>query len=106
MNRTVYLTLGADMNVDLELPVPVALVSGATTGMGQAVAVRLAQDGFSVLVHGRDAARGAAVADEIVANGGNARFVAADLTDTEAIERLAATVGQVDILVNNAGFSW
>ena len=94
------------MSVDLELPAPVALVTGATSGIGQAVAVRLAQDGFSVLVHGRDTARGAAVADEIVANGGNAGFVAADLTDTEAIERLAATVGQVDILVNNAGFSW
>ncbi len=94
------------MSVDLELPAPVALVTGATSGLGQAVAVRLAQDGFSVLVHGRDTARGAAVADEIVANGGNARFVAADLTDTEAIERLAATAGEVDILVNNAGFSW
>jgi NAD(P)-dependent dehydrogenase (short-subunit alcohol dehydrogenase family) len=94
------------MSADLELPAPVALVTGATSGIGRAAAVRLALDGFSVLVHGRDAARGAAVVDEIVANGGHARFVTADLTDTEAIGRLAATAGPVDVLVNNAGFSW
>ena len=64
-----------------ELPAPVALVTGATSGIGRAVARKLAADGFSVLVHGRDAARGAAVVDEIIADGGHARFAPADLTD-------------------------
>lgn len=83
-----------------------ALVTGATSGIGRAAALRLAADGFKVLVHGRDAARGAAVVREIVEAGGEARFVAADLTDTAAIERLADEAGDVDVLVNNAGFSW
>ncbi|HEV2634638.1 MAG TPA: SDR family NAD(P)-dependent oxidoreductase [Actinocrinis sp.] len=85
---------------------PVALVTGATSGIGQAVAVKLAADGFTVLVHGRDAERGAAVVKQITADGGQARFVAADLTDLGAIARLADEAGEVDVLVNNAGFSW
>lgn len=85
---------------------PVALVTGATSGIGREVAHKLAADGFAVLVHGRDEARGAAVVDEIIAAGGAARFVAADLTDAAATERLAEEAGDVDVLVNNAGFSW
>jgi NAD(P)-dependent dehydrogenase (short-subunit alcohol dehydrogenase family) len=89
-----------------DLPAPVALVTGATSGIGRAVARKLAAAGFSVLVHGRDAARGAAVADEIIAGGGHARFAAADLADAADVERLAAEAAEVDVLVNNAGFSW
>jgi NAD(P)-dependent dehydrogenase (short-subunit alcohol dehydrogenase family) len=85
---------------------PVALVTGATNGIGRAVAVKLAEDGFSVLAHGRDPERGAAVVDEINGAGGRARFVAADLTDLVAVEQLVTAVGEVDVLVNNAGFSW
>jgi NAD(P)-dependent dehydrogenase (short-subunit alcohol dehydrogenase family) len=59
-----------------------------------------------VLVHGRDAARGEAVVDEIIADGARARFAAADLTDAAGVERLAAEAAEVDVLVNNAGFSW
>jgi NAD(P)-dependent dehydrogenase (short-subunit alcohol dehydrogenase family) len=94
------------MSTDSELPAPVALVTGATSGIGREVARRLAADGFSVLVHGRDAGRGTAVVREITEAGGRARFVAADLTDTGAITRLAEEAGDVDVLVNNAGFSW
>jgi len=93
------------MSASTELPAPVALVTGATSGIGREVARTLAADGFSVLIHGRDAARGAAVVDEITASGGHARFVAADLTDVSDIERLAAQAADVDVLVNNAGFS-
>ncbi len=89
-----------------ELPAPVALVTGATSGIGREAARKLAADGFSVLVHGRDPARGAAVVDEIIAAGGRARFAPADLTDAADIERLAAEAADVDVLVNNAGFSW
>ena len=94
------------MSGSSELPAPVALVTGATSGIGREVARKLAADGFSVLVHGRDAARGAAVVDAIIADGGHARFAAADLTDPAEIERLAAEAADVDVLVNNAGFSW
>ena len=82
-----------------------ALVTGATSGIGRAVALRLAQDGAEVLVHGRDAARGAETVQDITATGGKARFVAADLTDADDVQRLAGEVGDVDILVNNAGIA-
>ena len=83
---------------------PVALVTGATSGIGRAVALRLAGDGFYVIVHGRDLRRGSATVEEIESNGGHGRFVAADLSIPSDVERLAADVGNVDVLVNNAGF--
>src|SRR5258708_33355021 len=83
-----------------------ALVTGATSGIGKAAAVKLAEHGATVLVHGRDASRGAQVVDQIEQAGGHARFVAADLTDPAAVTQLAAEIGRVDILVNNAGASW
>ena len=83
-----------------------ALVTGATSGIGRAAALSLARDGFRVLVHGRDAERGAAVVKEIESAGGSAEFIAADLADVRAVERLAVAAGEVEVLVNNAGFSW
>src|SRR5918996_2189053 len=83
-----------------------ALVTGATSGIGRAIALRLARDGAEVVVHGRDAERGKNVVDAITAEGGRARFVAADVGDAAAVTRLAEEAGDVDILVNNAGFSW
>jgi NAD(P)-dependent dehydrogenase (short-subunit alcohol dehydrogenase family) len=59
-----------------------------------------------VIVHGRDTARGEATVKEIVEAGGRARFVAADLGDAGAVNRLVEEVGDVDVLVNNGGFSW
>jgi len=83
-----------------------ALVTGATSGIGRATALRLARDGWSVVVHGRNAERGAEVVAEIEAAGGRARFVAADLTNVADVRRLADESGDVDVLVNNAGTSW
>jgi NAD(P)-dependent dehydrogenase (short-subunit alcohol dehydrogenase family) len=82
-----------------------ALVTGATSGIGRAVALQLARDGADVVVHGRDAARGAEVVAELSAAGGEARFVAADLGDPAGVAHLAQEAGDVDILVNNAGIS-
>src|SRR5437016_3979879 len=82
-----------------------ALVTGATSGIGRAVALQLARDGAEVLVHGRDAARGAETVKEITAAGGKASFVAADLGDVAEVQRLASDVGDVDILINNAGIA-
>src|SRR5260370_5737327 len=82
-----------------------ALVTGATSGLGRAIAMALARDGFEVIVHGRDARRGAQAVDSIERAGGAARFAAADLSEPADIERLATDPGEVDLLVNNAGCS-
>src|SRR4029079_16343475 len=84
----------------------VALVTGATAGIGRAVALKLASDGFEVIVHGRDAERGAATVRAIAAAGGHARFVAADLAATDDVTQLAKEACDVDVLVNNGGFPW
>ncbi|MFJ9779180.1 SDR family NAD(P)-dependent oxidoreductase [Amycolatopsis sp. NPDC101161] len=86
-----------------ELAGRTALVTGATAGIGEAVARQLAALGAEVVVHGRDTGRGAHVVKEIQADGGTARFVAADLGDPAEVRRLAEAAGDVDILINNAG---
>src|SRR6267143_7116406 len=82
-----------------------ALVTGATSGLGRAIASQLARDGADVTVHGRDAGRGVQTVEEIQLQGGSARFVTADLADAASIAGFAKEVGDIDILVNNAGFA-
>lgn len=82
-----------------------ALVTGATSGLGRAIAFQLARDGADVTVHGRDAARGVQAVEEIQLQGVSAHFVAADLGDAASVTRLAMEVGDIDILVNNAEFA-
>jgi NAD(P)-dependent dehydrogenase (short-subunit alcohol dehydrogenase family) len=77
-----------------------ALVTGATSGIGRAVALQLARDGAEVVVHGRDAARGAETVEEIIAAGGKASFVAADLGDAADVQLLPRKVGDIDILID------
>ena len=89
----------------------VALVTGGGRGIGRAIARRLAREGASVCVNylARADAAESLVAD-IIANGGRAISVAADVADDAAVEgmvdRVAAAFGPVTILVNNAGLSY
>jgi NAD(P)-dependent dehydrogenase (short-subunit alcohol dehydrogenase family) len=97
---------GQEMNGQRDLEGIGALVTGASSGIGRAAAENLGRHGAEVVVHGRDAARGSAVVDTIIAEGGKARFVAADLSDPAQLDDLVGQAGPVDVLVNNAGFSW
>lgn len=84
-----------------------ALVTGASAGIGRATALRLAAEGYVVVVHGRDDQRAKQVVAEIVAAGGTAHVVVGDLgsaTDVdEVVRETRAAVGTPDVLVNNAG---
>ncbi|MFN8034925.1 MAG: SDR family oxidoreductase [Acidimicrobiia bacterium] len=84
----------------------VAIVTGATAGIGAAIAGRFAAEGASVAVTGRDEARGARVAQTIIEAGGSAAFFAADLVDEHAcahlVDRATARFGSLTVLVNNA----
>ena len=82
-----------------------ALVTGATAGLGAAIARALGRDGADVLVLGRDADRGARTVAAVQDAGGQAEFVAADLSDSQRLAALADEIGEIEILVNNAGFS-
>jgi NAD(P)-dependent dehydrogenase (short-subunit alcohol dehydrogenase family) len=86
----------------------VALVTGSTSGLGRAVALRLGAMGMFVIVHGRDEEAGKEVVEAIQKEGsGNARFYAADLGSLDQVRQLAAEVlrdyERLDVLVNNAG---
>lgn len=84
----------------------VAVVTGSTSGLGRATALRLAREGAAVVVNSDRPDNGAATVAEIEAAGGTAVFVqgsVASRADCEALAAAAAELGPVSILVNNAG---
>ena len=84
-----------------------ALITGSTTGIGEATAVVFARLGANVIVSGRDGERGATVVNRIRTDGGKGEFLRADLLQDGAASKLAEEaiekVGRLHILVNNAG---
>ena len=102
-----YSESGVMRNMTSELSGVTALVTGGTSGIGRAAAVALVRLGAHVAVSGRDEQRGDQVVKEIVAAGGRAEFLAAELRDAASArwlaDRAVERLGQVDVLVNNAG---
>ncbi|GIK65516.1 MAG: 3-ketoacyl-ACP reductase [Chloroflexota bacterium] len=97
------------MSSEARLTGKVAVITGASRGIGRATAIALARDGAQVVLTARNQAELESLAGEIHGLGGSALVVAADLTQAMEVERLRhktmVTLGRVDILVNNAGVS-
>ena len=82
---------------------PVAVVTGASSGIGAATAVQLAGAGYHVVLAARRADRIEALAGQIRGDGGQAATAVLDVTDRPAVGAFAATLDRCDVLVNNAG---
>src|SRR6202030_2257059 len=85
----------------------IALITGGTSGIGEATALLFAAEGASVVITGRNAPRGATVVEKIKQNGGKAIFFHADVSIASdcrrAVEETVRAFGRLDILFNNAG---
>ena len=85
----------------------VALITGGTSGIGSATALRFAREGAAVAITGRNTERGERVVQAIAAQGGEALFVSADVRSAvecrQAVEQTLDRFGKIDVLFNNAG---
>jgi NAD(P)-dependent dehydrogenase (short-subunit alcohol dehydrogenase family) len=85
---------------------PTAMITGASRGLGRALAAGLAREGFALIIDARDAAALDAAAEAIRAAGGTVTAIAGDVTDPAhrtALRQAADAAGRLDLLVNNAG---
>lgn len=93
--------------MDLQLKGKRAIVTGSNAGIGAAIVRYLAQEGATVVVHGRDEERARKVADEIKSKGGTAHVATGAITDDKTVARICEeatkAAGGIDILINNAG---
>lgn len=96
-------------NITVDLTGQTALVTGASQGIGKAIALALGKSGAKVACLARNAEKLAGTVEEIKAAGGDAMVIAADATDSAAaeaaVEKVVTEWGQLDILVNNAGIT-
>ena len=84
-----------------------ALVTGSSRGIGRAIAIRLAQDGYKVIVHGADNIAKANETKQIIEqNGGVAEIIVSDLTDLNSTHKLCEKVKEVDVLILNASIQY
>ncbi len=101
--------MSTPLGISADLNGQIALVTGASQGLGQTVAIRLAENGAKVLCVARNEAKLAETVAAIQAAGGEAVAIACDMTDRSAVEKLFETVEteykRLDILVNNAGIT-
>ena len=102
--------MSSDFGIKVDLSGQIAMVTGASQGLGKACAVRLGQSGAKVLCVARNAEKLASTVEEIVAGGGEAEAHACDVANRESVAELFAKIttnrgGKLDILVNNAGIT-
>jgi NADP-dependent 3-hydroxy acid dehydrogenase YdfG len=100
---------GISVSVEIDLKGQTAVVTGASSGIGRAIAERLGAGGAHVILSGRTEEAMKESADKIVASGGRATIDVGDVRDPEVVRRLVdnavANDGRLDIFVNNAGYS-
>lgn len=93
----------------VQLNCKVAVITGSTGGMGEAIALAMVGQGASVVISGRRTEEGTRLADRIVRDGGQAAFVRADVANeldcVQLIQRTVERFGRLDILVNNAAIT-
>lgn len=84
-----------------------ALITGSSKGIGRAIAIRLAKDGYKIIVHGAGNIKKAEETAEIIkSNGGLAEVIVSDLTDLEQTSLLCEKVKNIDVLVLNASLQY
>ncbi|HXY14471.1 MAG TPA: SDR family NAD(P)-dependent oxidoreductase [Terriglobales bacterium] len=91
----------------MRLASKVALITGATSGIGEASALLFAVEGASIALTGRSRQRGEQIRNKILSSGGKAIFISCDVRNSEecrrAVDETVSVFGQIDILFNNAG---